>query len=791
MIKNYFKIAWRNLIKSKGYSAINIAGLCLGMAVTLIIGLWVWDELSFDKSHKNYKEVGQLWQFVTFDVEKSSYNSVPVPAAEELRTKYPSVEATAATTFNRDVILGTAEKKIVNTGMYVEPDFPAMMSAKMIAGTHNSLKEMHSILLSASLAKIFFGKEDALNQTIRLNNKTDVKVTGVYEDFPGNSSFNEVFFLASWELFTSMDSYAKNASTEWDENSFQVFVQLKQGSDFDKVSSSIKDMRMKRDNPPKYKPEFFIHPMSKWHLHGDFTNGKNVGGLIQHVRLFGIAGIFVLLLACINFMNLSTARSEKRAKEVGIRKTVGSMRKQLLLQFFSESVLVSFIAFILCLLVVQLAIPVFNQVADKQMVIPWSNIYFWLSAFAFCLLTGLIAGSYPALFLSSFQPIKVLKGTFKAGRLASWPRKALVVFQFTVSITLIIGTMVVYQQIQHAKNRSNGYNSDRLIEVVMRTPEIRKNYDVLRTELLSTNHVRNVARSLGSVTSDDGGTTYVSWKGKTPDMKPLLISNKVSLEYGKTIGWNLVTGRDFSESFGTDSSSIILNQSAVQLMGFKDPLSELVNFAGKDYRVIGVVGDMIKFSPFDNVKPSFFVMNPGPTNVINIRIASQVPISDALAKIETVLKKHNPAAPFEYKFVDEEYAAKFSNEVKVGKLSGYFAALAIFISCLGLFGLASFVAAQRTKEIGVRKVLGASVFNVWKLLSKDFVLLVFISLLIASPVAYYFMNDWLDNYRYRIDISLWIFALAGIGALLLTIVMVSFQAIKAAIANPVKSLRTE
>ena len=791
MIKNYFKIAWRNLKKGKLYSFINIAGLSIGMAVTMIIGLWVSDELSFDKYHKNYDRIGQVWQFVTFDVEKSSYNSVPVPVAEELRSKYPDVKSASVSTYNRDVILGTADKKITKSGMYTEQYFPEMMTLKMLSGTRAGLKDINSILLSESLAKILFGTENPVNKVISMNNKTEVKVTGVYEDMPDNSSFRDVFFLAPWQLFTSIDSYGKNASENWDENSFQIFVQLKEGADFSKASSIIKDMRMKRDNPPKYKPEFFIHPMSRWHLHGDFTNGKNAGGLIQLVRLFGIAGIFVLLLACINFMNLSTARSEKRAKEVGIRKTIGSLRSQLLYQFFSESVLVSFIAFILCLLLVQVALPFFNQVTTKEMIIPWTNVYFWLLAVGFCLVTGLIAGSYPALYLSSFRPIKVLKGTFKAGRLASWPRKALVVFQFTVSIMLIIGTLIVSRQVMYAKNRPAGYNRDGLIEVTMKTPEINKNYEALQTDLLNTGYIQNIARSEISVTDDYGGTTNVSWKGKTQDMKPLLISNRVTHDYGKTIGWELLTGRDFSKAFSTDTTAVILNQSAIQLMGFKDPLNEIVKLSGKDYRVIGVVADMIKFSPFDNIKPSLFTIDRGNPNVINIRIASQASVSNALAIAETIFKKHNPSAPFEFKFVDEKYSAKFSNEVKIGKLASFFAALAIFISCLGLFGLASFVAEQRTKEIGVRKVLGATVLNVWKLLSKDFVLLVFISLLIASPLAYYFMYGWLENYRYRTNISWWVFALAGTGSLLLTVGMVSFQAIKAALANPVKSLRTE
>lgn len=792
MIKNYFKIAWRNIFRSKQYSFINIGGLSIGMAVAMVIGLWVWDELTFDKYHKNYDRIGQVWQFVSFTEEKASYNSVPIPVADELRKKYPGVEASCVTTYNRDVILSAAaDNKIVKRGMYVQPDFPQMMTVKMLNGSVGSLQDMHSILLSESLARILFNSGSAINKVIRLDNSTDVKVSGVYEDFPGNSSFKDVFFLAPWELFTSMNDYASYASDKWDENSFQVFVQLKEDVDITKLSSAIKDLRMIRENPPKYKPEFFIHPMNKWHLHGNFVNGANTEGLFRYVRLFGIAGLFVLLLACINFMNLSTARSEKRAKEVGIRKTIGSARKQLLSQFLSESMLIAFIAFLLCVLIAQLALPFFNQLADKNMTIPWGNIYFWLSAISFCLFTGLIAGSYPAFYLSSFKPVQVLKGTMKAGRLASLPRKALVVFQFTVSVTLILGTLIVYRQVQYAKDRPVGYNSDGLIEVNMRTPEIRKNYDALSTELLSSGYVKSICRSMGSLTEDYGGTTAVGWKGKAQGTQPLLISNKVTQDYGKTVEWNLVSGRDFSKDFSTDTASVILNKSAISLMGFKDPLNEFVAINGKQYKVIGVVGDMIKFSPFNKVNPSLFTINTGATNIINMRIAPQVSVSKALAGIEAVLKKHNPSAPFEYRFVDEEYAAKFSNEVRIGKLAWFFAALAIFVSCLGLFGLASFVAAQRTKEIGVRKVLGASVFNVWNLLSKNFIILVAISFLIAFPLAYYFMRSWLQNYEYRTGLSWWIFVAAGIGAILITLITVSFQAIKAAIANPVKSLRTE
>jgi predicted permease len=791
MIKNYFKIAWRNLIKSKGYSALNIGGLAVGMAVAILISLWVWDEISFDKYHKNYKQLAQAWQFVSFGPEKSSYNSVPIPLANELRTKYPEVKAASTASYNRDAILVSGDKKLLRTGMYAEADFPGMMTVEMLAGTRTALKDVQSIMISESLRKALFASEDAINKTIRINNKIDVKVSGVYKDFPANSSFRDVFFLAPWQALTAMDDYAKLASGAWDENSFQVFVQLQEGADIEKLSAKIKDTRMKLENPPAYKPEFFLHPMSRWHLYGDFKNGVNTGGLIRLVKLFGIAGIFVLLLACINFMNLSTARSEKRAKEVGVRKTLGSVRGQLIRQFFTESLLVSFIALLLSVLIAQLLLPFFNQVASKELSILWSNPVFWLIAIAFSLVTGLIAGSYPALYLSSFRPVKVLKGSFQAGRLSPLPRKILVVFQFSISVVLIAGTLIWSRQINYAKDRPIGYDNNGLIEVAMNTPELLNHFDAIRSDLLNTGKVAEVSASSGSVTDDYGGTTDVAWRGKPSDIKPLLISNRVTHDYGKTVGWNILKGRDFSKNFLTDSSAMIINEATAQLMGFQNPVNEIVRVASREYKIVGVINNMIKGSPFESVKPSLFIVNYSGANVMNIKLSTSSSLTASLSKIEDVFKKHNPQAPFDFKFVDERYALKFATEERIGKLAGFFAVLAIFISCLGLFGLASFVAEKRTKEIGIRKVLGATIVSIWQLLSKEFLLLVFISLLIALPVAYYIMNKWLQSYEYRTQITWRMLGVVIIATLFITILTVSFQAIKAAIANPVKSLRTE
>jgi ABC-type antimicrobial peptide transport system permease subunit len=580
----------------------------------------------------------------------------------------------------------------------------------------------------------------------------------------------------------------------WGSNFTQTFAQVADQADMEKVSAKIINVKLnklKDEDDRKYKPEVFLHPMSKWHLYSEFKNGKNIGGRIEFVWLFGIIGVFVLMLACINFMNLSTARSEKRAKEVGIRKSIGSVRAQLISQFFSESLVVALLAFIVSLLLVQLVLPAFNQVADKKLAILWSSPLFWITGIGFSLLTGVIAGSYPALYLSSFQPVKVLKGTFRAGRLAAIPRKVLVVLQFTVSVTLIIGTIVVFRQIEFAKDRPIGYNRNGLINIFQSTPEIHKHFDAIREELKSSGAVVEMTES-GSPTTQvwntNGGFT---WKGKDPALAADFPNNGVSYEYGKTVGWNFKEGRDFSREHATDSSTFVINEAAAKFFGFKNPVGEILNWNDKPYTIIGIITDMIIESPYEPVRPSLFHISKDEDNLAILKLNPALGASESLDKIKGVFTKYNPASPFEYKFVDEEYARKFESEERIGKLASFFAILAIFISCLGIFGLASFVAEQRTKEIGVRKVMGASVVNLWGMLSKDFVVLVIVSLFIAMPVAYFFMNGWLQKYDYRTGIAWWIFAASGAGALLITLFTVSYQSIKAALANPVNSLRSE
>jgi ABC-type antimicrobial peptide transport system permease subunit len=805
MIKSYLKIAWRNIIKSKGYSAINIGGLAVGMAVAILIGLWLYDELSFNKYHKNYDDIAQVMRRMSFNGENATSITLQRPLEKELRNKYGNqFKHIVMSRWTEGHILSVADKKISKAGRFMQEGAPDMLSLHMLGGTLQGLKDPSSIMLSASTATALFGNADPMDKMLRIDNKMDVKVTGVYEDIPVNTSFSGMQFISTWDLMLTQNKWLQDVEDKWYNSSVMMYVQVQPGTTPEAVSAIIKNaiMNVAPEDTRRFNQQPFLQPMSKWHLYSEFKNGVNVGGRIQYVWLFGIIGVFVLLLACINFMNLSTARSEKRAKEVGIRKAIGSMRRQLIRQFLSESLLTVFLAFLLSIGIVALSLSLFNELAAKQMSIPWGKPVFWLICLGFILITGLVSGSYPALYLSSFNPIKVLKGTFRAGRYAGLPRKVLVVVQYTVSITLIIGTIIVYKQIQYAKDRPVGYSRDGLMMMQIKAKDLREKYEALRAELQSAGIVSSMALSSSPVTAvwdNDGG---LEWKGKGSEKVEGFAVVRTSFDYGKTVGWEFKEGRDFSAAFPTDSirrnvdssisRNLIINEAAAAYMGFKHPLGETIRWNGLQYKVIGVIKNMIVESPFNPVKQGIYTVDyDAAGGYINMRINPSVSMSSALKKIEAVIKVMVPAVPFDYQFADTEYAEKFTAEERVGKLASVFAFLAVLISCLGLFGLAAFVAEKRTKEIGVRKVLGASVFNLWKMLSKDFLLLVMISCLIAIPIAWYYLHSWLQDYEYRTTISWWIFVVAMAGAILVTILTVSFQAIKAAVANPVKSLRTE
>ena len=794
MIKNYFKIAWRNLIKNKAHTFINVAGLATGMAVAMLIGLWVWDELSFNKNFDNYNRIASVMQHQTFNGETGTQTAVPYLMSDELRKNYGNdFKYVAMSSWTYDHILAFNEKKIAKGGNFFEPQITEMLSLKMLKGTRSALQDEHAIMLSSSTAKALFGDADPIDKIIKIDNKLNVTVKGVYADLPENSNFYDLTFIASWKLFIDDNNWPEKVSNPWRANAFQTYVQVADGTDMNKISAKIKNVKLNRVTPADaaFHPVVFLQPMPNWHLYSEFKNGINVGGRIEFVWLFGIIGFFVLLLACINFMNLSTARSEKRSKEVGIRKAIGSLRSQIISQFFCESLLVTAFAFICAIILVQAALPFFNELAGKKTQILWSNPIFWLIGIGFSLLTGLLAGSYPALYLSSFQPVKVLKGTFKVGRLAALPRKVLVVLQFTISVVLIIGTLIVFKQIQFAKNRPVGYNRNGLLTVQVNTDDIHKNFDALRDELKSSGLVSAVAESSGATTTVQEVDNGFGWQGKDPTIQGNFAAIFVSPDFGNAVGWHIKEGRDFSAIYKTDSMGMIINAAAVKFMGIKHPVGQIVTWDKKTYHIIGVINDMVMQSPYEPVYQTVFTMSSGASDIINIKINPAANTTDALAKVQAVFKKYNPSQPFDYKFIDDEYARKFGNEERIGKLANFFTILAIFISCLGLSGMASFLAEQRIKEIGVRKVLGASVFGLWRLMCKDFVMLVIIAIIIAMPVAWYFMHGWLQQYNYHTSISWQIFAATAVSAILITLLTVSYQSIKAALMNPVKSLKSE
>jgi len=796
MFKNNFRIALRSLSKNKVSSFINIAGLAVGMAVAMLIGLWIWDELSYDQHHPNYERIAQVMQHQTFNGHRGTESSIPIPLESELRSKYGhNFKYLAMASWQGDHILSHGEKMITQEGNYMDKDITKILSLSMLKGTHDGLKELNSVLISQSTAQALFGEAEPMGKMIKIDNTQEVRVSGVYADLPYNTTFHDLHFIAPWTLYVSTQEWVRNArdQNQWGNNSFQLFAEITDQVDMAQLSTKIKNVKYDKvdKDEKKFKAEIFLHPMKDWHLNSNWEEGVQTGGFMQYVKLFAIVGIFVLLLACINFMNLSTARSEKRAKEVGIRKTIGSVRGQLIRQFFSESFLVVCFAFVLAVVFILLVLPWFNEVADKKMHFPWAEPVFWLSSLGFMLFTGLVAGSYPAFYLSSFQPIKVLKGTFKAGRFASIPRKALVVMQFTISVTFIIGTIIVYQQIQHTKNRPLGYDNKGILMVQMTSPDFSGKFDLLRNELKTNGTIVEMAESsspLTAVWSNNGG---FNWEGKDPSLDAEFATVWVTHDFGKTVNWQFTQGRDFSRDFTTDSSSLVINEAAVKFMNLKEPVGKKINWNDEDFTIVGVIQDMVMQSPYDPVKQTVYLLSYENVNWMNLKLNPAQSAAASLASVREAFKKYIPAVPFDYQFADETFNEKFEAEERVGTLAAAFAGLAVFISCLGLFGLASFAAEQRTKEIGIRKVLGASVNNLWGLLSRDFVMLVLISCLLAVPIAYYYLHGWLQQYQYRTEISWWVFGFAALGAVVITLLTVSFQAIRAATINPVKSLKSE
>ncbi|MBS1602598.1 MAG: ABC transporter permease [Bacteroidetes bacterium] len=789
MLRNAIKIAWRNLRNNRIYSVINIAGLAVGMAVALLVGLWIWDELSYNTYHRNYGSIVKVMDNQGRHGQKNTNDDLPVPLAAGLRTLYSDEFRCVSLVRETEAhIISCGDRKFTQDGNFMEEDGPELLTLDMVYGSRKGLSDPHSILLSQTLAGKLFGNTDPVGKTVMIDAEKTATVAGVYADLPNNSEFHASSFIGAFALYGA-------SMTAWDNYNILIIAQLKPGVKVTQVSEKIKGLLSKNVKEKDASHALFLLPMSKWHLYSTFENHVPVTSeRLQIVWSYGLIGAFVLLLACINFMNLSTARSEKRTREVGIRKVMGSLRRQLVWQFLGESFFMAVLAFVGALGIVALVLPWFNGVADKSIRLPVTHPVFWVGAVAFVVVTSLLAGSYPAFYLSAFRPVRVLKGQFRAGRFSSIPRRVLVVVQFTVAVALIVSTVVVYNQIQYAKDRPVGYAKSGLISMRVQLPDFEDKYNTLRTEWLNTGVVADVARANYAITDTRGWNGGFSWNGKPPVDGQAFNTISVDIDYGNTVGWELVEGRGFDKRLSTDSSAIVLNESAVKVAGLVNPVGQIVKWETEwrpahYYKIIGVVRDMVKGSPFGTTDPSVIFLGGG--NWVFVRLRPHVPVHSALSRVDGAFKAVIPTLPFDYRFVDQEYGQKFAEEERVGILAKLFAVLAIFISCLGLFGLASYVAEQRRREIGVRKVLGASVFSVWRLLSMEFVLLVLLSCLIAAPLAYSFLQHWLQKYAYRIEISWWFFGVSFAGTVGITLLTVSWQAVRAGRANPVDSLRAE
>jgi len=792
MFRNFFKVAVRNLLRNKGFSVINITGLAIGMAATMLILLWVQNEVSYDLFHKNKDRIYNVWNRVAFNGKIQCWNSVSAPLGPALKKDLPEIEAIARIKYGVTYLLSAGEKKLLKTGCMVDSGFLKILSFPLLEGDPSTaLRDKYSVVLTEKIAKSLFGNEDALGKIIRVGEKDNFTVTGVLKDLPDNTSFDFDYLLPYAYL-----TYQPGQDLGYGDNSTPTLVLLKPNANIASVQAKIKDLRQKYDEGSrKQKWELFLYPIARWHLYSNFTDGvEDNGGAILFIRLFVIIAGFILLIACINFMNLSTARSEKRAKEVGIRKVVGAHRGALIAQFIGESVLLAFLAGMAALVIVRLSLPAYNQLIDKNLSIAVGDPYSWVVFLGYILLVGVLAGSYPAFFLSSFQPGKVLKGTFKKANAALSPRKVLVVLQFTFAIILIICTVIIKQEIDYARDRNTGYDKDHLVYQFM-TGDIPKNYPLIKQELLSSGIAKAVTRTNSPLTErwSNGGGQY--WEGKDPNDQTSFDRYLADEGLGVTAGLQFVQGRDLDlGKYPTDSTGLIVNESALKVMRFKQPIGKKVDDLGVSWHIVGVVKDFILTNPYEPTRP---ILICGASSkfmtfyTVLIKLNGGNSTAKALEKMHAIFSKYNPDYPFDPKFMDQEYARKFEDEKLQGTLAALFAGITIFISCLGLFGLATYMAENRIKEIGIRKVLGASVTGITALLSKDFVKLVIISFLIAAPVAWWGMHKWLQTYTYRVDIAWWVFALAGFLSVMIALLTVSYQSVKAALANPVKNLRSE
>jgi ABC-type antimicrobial peptide transport system permease subunit len=785
MFKNYIKAAFRNLLKNKGYSFLNIGGLAIGMACAGLIFLWVEDELTFNHYFSNRDNLYKTKDRQTYDGNTFTFDATPGPLAEAMKTEIPGLKNTARTTWGNQVLFTAKDKPIYEQGLFVDSSFLTMFQLQFVQGNaKTAFTQLHTLVISETMAKKFFGTTQVIGKTLKVDNKQDYEVSGVFMDLPKNVSFS-FNWLAPFRIYLDQNKWL----TSWGNNGIVTYVETEPNADITAINKKLYGIVQTKEK--EASAHMSIYSMNRWRMYDNFENGNEIPGRIQYVHLFNIIAWIILVIACINFMNLSTARSEQRAKEVGVRKVMGAGKRKLIAQFIGESVFTSLVALLLSIAIIYVSLPSFNTIVEKHLSVNIFNPLHIAVLLGIALICGFVAGSYPAFYLSSFNPIYVLKGIkIKSAGSAGFVRKSLVVVQFSVSVILIISTIVIYLQINHVKDRNLGYNKNNLMIMYMQG-KIKENYTVIKNDLLSTGLVQNTSMSNNQILQLGSNTGDFSWEGKDPSRQILITVEQVSQEYPATMGLRIKDGRVFYLNFKSDSNSVIINESLAALMNKKNIVGSIISGQGHQFTVVGVIKDFIFNDMYAPAAPLMLFADTSNVNVMSVRLKEGVSVPAALAKMETIFKNNNPGYPFDYSFIDQQFAQLFKTETLIGQLAEVFAVLAISISCLGLFGLAAYTAEKRSKEIGIRKILGASVQGITGLISKDFLMLVGISCVISFPIAWWLMHDWLENYKYRIQISWWIFVGAGLLAVLIALLTVSFQAIKAAVANPVTSLRSE
>lgn len=761
-----------------------MVGLSIGMACSILILLWVVDELSYDRFHANSDRIFRVMEHQDYSDEIFTTTSTPGILAPALKEEVPEIEYATTYTWNMNYLFTKDDKSLKENGIYARPDFFHILTIGLEAGNRNELlTNPYSVVISQDLAQKYFGSENPVGQSVTINQDEVHTVTGVFRKLPDHSSL-QFDYVLPFEDWLKNNEWA----TEWGNNGPRTIVSLHKQADAAAVSDKIKNFIKERNEGSVV--EMFLYPFADLYLYGRFVDGKVTGGRIDYVRLFSVVAVFVLIIACINFMNLSTARATRRAKEVGIRKSIGAGRGSLVGQFIGESLIITFTSLLAAGLLAELFLPVFNELAGKEIAVNYTDPIYLLIFAGIALITGLVSGSYPAFYLSSFEAVKTLKGTIRSSAGEVFARKGLVVFQFALSVILIVSTIVVYNQIQYTQTKNLGYEKENLIYFPTNEGDLNNRWDAFRQELLAHPGVKQVSRSSHIFLGRNSNTSGVEWPGKDSESLVLFEAIRADYELVETLGFRMAEGRSFSREYGTDSTKVILNEAAIEVMGMEEPVGQTISFWGDDREIIGVVEDFNYQHLRNNVEPLFMILNPQNTWNGFVRLQSD-DMNRTIRELESIYMQFNPDYPFDYKFMDQQYAALYKSEMRVGDLAKYFSLFAILISCLGLFGLSAFTAEQRTKEIGIRKVLGASVQNLVLLLSKDFTRLVLISIVIALPVSWWLMDQWLSDYAYRIEIRWWMFALSGAVAITIAWATVSWQSIKAALMNPVASLKSE